>query len=34
MQVLDRIVDDANDEYNKQETPLDAVNEWWWQFNA
>lgn len=34
MQVLDRIVDDANDEYNIQDTPLEAVNEWWWQFNA
>ncbi len=34
MQVLDRIVDDANDEYNIQDTPLEAVNEWGWQFNA
>lgn len=33
-QVLDSIVDDSNDEYNIQDTPLEAVNEWWWQFNA
>lgn len=34
MQILDKVVNNANDQYNIQDTPLEAVNEWGWQFNA
>lgn len=33
MQILDKVVNNANDQYNIQDTPLEAVNEWGWQFN-